>query len=366
MAPPPLERKKPPPQAAHIVPPLDFGLPSVALPPVAAEPPATVAPPPPAPMPVVPPPAPPVTPAVVRPVTPVAPPPVAVLRPVAQGALRVVEPAAIAKGGWDQWHELAHALARQLWNERSPYPLRTVVMETFLRAMPILVVNREAQSAATATYWREPFVDAGTEQVARLDRAEFEGSAARTAEVIERWMQHQETLARQPGSDAEHVSFSVSTLKRSAVVTFGMDFSQRGVRGRKRVACWIGRSGEDQFLFAGKLPPPGTALSSGAALERAYRAGQTATEPSVPLPREVIMGLPAPVGVDTDAAMAMRRLIINFCEAYFARFDNRLGAELYDHIRRRRDIARTVLPEVLGAMPPSKEKRMLQQVYRDL
>ena len=56
----------------------------------------------------------------------------------------------------------------------------------------------------------------------------------------------------------------------------------------------------------------------------------------MPLPREQILNMPPPPNVDSENALTVRRLMINFCEAYLVRFDNRLAAELYDQIRRRR------------------------------
>ena len=143
-----------------------------------------------------------------------------------------------------------------------------------------------------------------------------------------------------------------------------MNFTQRGANGRKRVACWVGRTGDDLFVFAGKLPAQGTRVPLG--VERAFRAGDAAPEPSVQIPREKILTMTPPEGLDAATARKMRELLMNFCEAHFGRFDNRLAGEFYDGIRQDREAARAVLPDLIVAMPPSKEKRMLQQLCREL
>jgi hypothetical protein len=141
-----------------------------------------------------------------------------------------------------------------------------------------------------------------------------------------------------------------------------MNYRHRGAPGRKRVACWVARAGDDRFLFSGKIPP-----SLGAALPgfvQSFRA--EAGEASAPMPREEIFALPPPPNVDAEDARVVRQLILNFCEAYLVRFDNRLAADFYDQIRRRREIVRAVIPGMLQVMPPAREKRMLQQLSREL
>lgn len=293
--------------------------------------------------------------------------------PVAQpatGGVRLVGNDDARRAAAEKWQELAGALALQLWSGKTTYPLRAVMVETFLRAMPVLLMNpnvavspRGAQGTASGR-WLEPFTLGMSEHVTRLGRATFEGSTARVAEIVELWMHHQQTMAERAGSNISDVTFSMATLPQSAVVTFGMNFNQRGAQGRKRVACWVGRIGDDVFVFSGKLPPHGARVPLGA--ERAFRAGDAAPEPSIQIPREKIFALPPPEGMTVPAARAMREIVINFCEAHFGRFDNRLAGEFYDGIRHDREAARSVLPDVIGAMPPSKEKRMLQQLYRDL
>jgi len=366
---------EPTPVTSPVVPPLEPAFPDVALP-------APGKPKTPAPSEAAPPPIPVVTPLAVSlpPATPAAPVPAPVVatapwpnapvvRPVA-GVVRLVDGDDARRAAGQKWQELAAALAQQLWNGKTTYPLRAVMVETFLRAMPVLLMNpnvavspRGAQGAVSGR-WLEPFTLGMSDHVAKLGRATFEGSTARVAEVIELWMHHQQAMAERAGSNTCDVTFSMATLPQSAVVTFGMNFSQRGTPGRKRVACWVGRIGDDLFLFAGKLPPHAARVPLGA--ERAFRAGDAAPEPSVQIPREKILAMPPPEGMPAPAARAMRELVINFCEAHFGRFDNRLAGEFYDGIRRDREAARLVLPDVITAMPPSKEKRMLQQLYRDL
>jgi hypothetical protein len=286
------------------------------------------------------------------------------------GGVRLVGNDDARRAAAEKWQELAAALAQQLWSGKTTYPLRAVMVETFLRAMPVLLMNpnvaaspRGAQGTVSGR-WLEPFTLGMSDHVARLGRATFEGSTARVAEIIELWMHHQQTMAERAGSNISDVTFSMATLPQSAVVTFGMNFTQRGAQGRKRVACWVGRIGDDVFVFSGKLPPHGARVPLGA--ERAFRAGDAAPEPSVQIPRERIFALPPPEGMTAPAARLMREMVINFCEAHFGRFDNRLAGEFYDGIRQDREAARSVLPDVITAMPPSKEKRMLQQLYRDL
>jgi len=282
-------------------------------------------------------------------------------------AVRLVDISGPAKAEADQWRDLAAALARQLWSSRSPMPLRATVIEAFLHAMPRLIAIRGDGFAAAAAddirgRWGDPFAGDRPDIVGRFDRPDFEGIAARISELIERWMQHQENQARQPGSDAEEISFTMMPVPHSAVVTFGMNYHQRGSTGRKRVACWIARVGENRFLFVGKIPPSVSVTLPG--FVQSFRA--EAGEPSLPMPREQILSMPPPPDVDSENALTVRRLMINFCEAYFVRFDNRLAAELYDQIRRRREIARAIIPGMLQVMPPSREKRMLQQLSREL
>ncbi|MCX7826009.1 MAG: hypothetical protein N2689_10675 [Verrucomicrobiae bacterium] len=247
------------------------------------------------------------------------------------------------------------------------------MIEAFLYAMPTLLSGGtgDPESAAAdirpdeaATRWREPFPGAGTNHVLRFERPDFDGIAERVAEMIERWLLYQDGLARQPGADAENISFSMIPERHSAVVSFGMNYTQRDTGRRKRVACWIARVGENRFLFAGKIPAALAADMPG--LTPALRQAEAGAEPAIPLPRETILALPPPPSVDAETALTMRRLIIRFCEAHFVRYDNRLAAEIYDQIRRRRDVARAVLPDVLRVMPPSREKRMLQQVHREM
>ena len=353
------------PATSPLAPPLDIALPDVALRP-AADQKSFVTP----------------TPAAVRLVEPPvaqkpAPPPPAPIpaqaptaSPPARGIVRLVDTEVTRRAAAEKWQELAAGLTQQLWNARTTYPLRAVMVETFLRAMPVLLMNpnvgvgaRGAQAGMHAR-WIEPFTNTLSEHVARLSRATFEGSTARVAEVVELWMHHQQMMAERAGSNIEDISFSMATLPQSAVVTFGMNFTQRGIRGRKRVACWVGRIGDDLFVFSGKLPPHGARVPLAA--ERAFRADAAAPEPSVQIPRERILALPPPEGMDAAAARTTRELVINFCEAHFGRFDNRLAGEFYDGIRQDREAARAALPGVITAMPPSKEKRMLQQLYRDL
>ncbi|MBI5395606.1 MAG: hypothetical protein HZA91_09955 [Verrucomicrobia bacterium] len=358
--------------ASPIVPPLDLAFPDVGLAPVEKpKPPVVAAPLPvrvvaPEPLPVSP------TPLKVAPAPAPKPVPLPVV-PAAQaavGAVRLVDTDAARRATAEKWQELANALAQQLWSGKTTYPFRAVMVETFLRAMPVLLMNpnvvvspRGAQAGMSAR-WLEPFTLGSSEHVARLGKGTFEGSTARVAEVVELWMHHQQMMAERAGSNIEDISFSMTTLPQSAVVTFGMNFNQRGTGGRKRVACWVGRIGDDLFVFSGKLPPQGARVPLGA--ERAFRAGDAAPEPSVQIPREKILALPPPEGMEAAAARTMRELVINFCEAHFGRFDNRLAGEFYDGIRQDRDAARAALPDVITAMPPSKEKRMLQQLYRDL
>ena len=289
---------------------------------------------------------------------------VAVTPPVAVRLADISEPAKAEAG---QWRDLAAALSKQLWNSRSPLPLRATVIEAFLHAMPRLIAIRGDGSASADAdgirgRWSDPFAGQRPDIVGRFDRPDFEGIAARVSELIERWMQHQENMARQPGSDAEEISFTMMTLPHSAVVSFGMNYRQRGTMGLKRITCWIARVGENRFLFAGKIPPSVSVTLPG--FVQSFRA--EAGEPSVPLPREQILGMPPPPNVDSENALTVRRLMINFCEAYLVRFDNRLAADLYDQIRRRREIARAIIPGMLQVMPSSREKRMLQQLSREL
>ncbi|MFZ2641727.1 MAG: hypothetical protein WA117_12070 [Verrucomicrobiia bacterium] len=272
-----------------------------------------------------------------------------------------------AKVEADQWRDLAAALAKQLWNSRSSMPLRATVIEAFLHAMPRLAAIRGDGSAAPDAEsvrgrWGDPFAGERPDIVGRFDRPDFEGIAARISELIERWMQYQENQARQPGSEAEEISFTMMPVPHSAVVTFGMNYHQRGSTGRKRIACWIARVGENRFLFVGKIPPSVSVTLPG--FVQSFRA--EAGEVSLPMPRELILSMPPPPDVDSENALTMRRLMINFCEAYLVRFDNRLAAELYDQIRHRREIARAIIPGMLQVMPPSREKRMLQQLSREL
>jgi len=311
-----------------------------------------------------------------HPVAPTAPPPPpsAAPRPVAPRAtVRLVELGEPGKPPHDQWRELAHALAKQLWRGKTATPPRATVIEAFLHAMPMLFPGGAADQESAETgvppeeavsRWREPFAGAGTDHVVRFERPDFEGIAERVAEMIERWLLHQDSMARQPGADAEEISFSMVPERHSAVVSFGMNYMQRDTGRRKRVACWVARVGENRFLFVGKIPS--TIAAGLPSATQASRQAETGGEPAVPLPREAILALPPASGVDAETALTMRRLIIRFCEAHFARYDNRLAAEIYDQIRRRRDVARAVLPEVLRLMPPSKEKRMLQQVHREM
>jgi hypothetical protein len=350
-----------------ILPPLDLGFPKAELAPAPSKPapkatetaaqlsallakppsppPAPAAPSKPAPVPVEPP-------------MPVAP---------APAAVRLADLSGPAKAEADHWRDLAAALAKQLWNSRSPMPLRATVIEAFLHAMPRLAAIRGDASAAADTEgirgrWGDPFAGDRPDILGRFDRPDFEGIAARISELVERWMQHQENQARQPGSDAEDISFTMMPVPHSAIVSFGMNYRQRGGAGRKRVACWIARVGENRFLFAGKIPPSVSVTLPG--FVQSFRA--EAGEPSLPMPREQILAMPPPPDVDSENALTMRRLMINFCEAYFVRFDNRLAADLYDQIRRRREIARAIIPGMLQVMPPSREKRMLQQLSREL
>jgi len=350
-----------------IVPPLDFGFPKAELTPVPPKPaakamataeqlsallakPAT--PPPVAPAPRKP-----------EPVTVAQPVPVVPALP----AVRLVDISGPAKVEADQWRDLAAALAKQLWSSRSSLPLRATVIEAFLHAMPRLVgIRGDASVSADADgvhgRWSDPFAGDRLDVVERFDRPDFEGIAARVSELIERWMQHQENMARQPGSDAEEVSFTMMPVPHSAVVSFGMNYRQRGTVGRKRITCWVARVGENRFLFVGKIPPSVSVTLPG--FVQSFRA--EAGEPSLPLPREQILNMPPPPNVDSENALTVRRLMINFCEAYLVRFDNRLAAELYDQIRRRREIARAIIPGMLQVMPSSREKRMLQQLSREL
>jgi hypothetical protein len=350
-----------------ILPPLDLGFPKAELAPAPSKPapkanetaaqlsallakppsppPAPAAPSKPAPVPVEPP-------------MPVAP---------APAAVRLADLSGPAKAEADHWRDLAAALAKQLWNSRSPMPLRATVIEAFLHVMPRLAAIRGDASAAADTEgirgrWGDPFAGDRPDILGRFDRPDFEGIAARISELVERWMQHQENQARQPGSDAEDISFTMMPVPHSAIVSFGMNYRQRGGAGRKRVACWIARVGENRFLFAGKIPPSVSVTLPG--FVQSFRA--EAGEPSLPMPREQILAMPPPPDVDSENALTMRRLMINFCEAYFVRFDNRLAADLYDQIRRRREIARAIIPGMLQVMPPSREKRMLQQLSREL
>lgn len=285
----------------------------------------------------------------------------------APAAVRLVNMSEPAKAEADHWRDLAAALARQLWNGRSPMPLRATVIEAFLHAMPRLLAIR-GDGSATADNdgirgrWGDPFAGDRPDIVGRFDRPDFEGIAARISELIERWMQHQENQARQPGSDAEEINFTMMPVPHSAVVTFGMNYHPRGSAGRKRVACWVARVGENRFLFVGKIPPSVSVTLPG--FVQSFRA--EAGEPSLPMPHEQILSMPPPPDVDSENALTMRRLMINFCEAYFVRFDNRLAADLYDQIRRRREIARAIIPGMVQVMPPSREKRMLQQLSREL
>jgi hypothetical protein len=285
----------------------------------------------------------------------------------APAGVRLADLSGPAKAEADHWRDLAAALARQLWGSRSPMPLRATVIEAFLHAMPRLLAIRGDGSAAADNdgirgRWGDPFAGDRPDIVGRFDRPDFEGIAARISELIERWMQHQENQARQPGSDADDISFTMMPVPHSAVVSFGMNYHQRGSSGRKRVACWIARVGENRFLFAGKIPPSVSVSLPG--FVQSFRA--EVGEPSLPMPREQILAMPPPPDVDSENALTMRRLMINFCEAYFVRFDNRLAADLYDQIRRRREIARAIIPGMVQVMPPSREKRMLQQLSREL
>jgi hypothetical protein len=283
-----------------------------------------------------------------------------------------VEAGTPVKPAHEQWRELALALAKQLWGAKTTTPPRATVIEAFLHAMPTLMPGGPGESESAESVrpdeavgrWREPFPGVGTEHVVRFERPDFEGIAERVAEMVERWLLHQDGMARQPGADAENITFSMMSERRSAVVSFGMNYIQRDTGRRKRVACWIARAGENRFLFAGKIPS--TIAASMAALAQASLQADTAAESSVPFPREAILALQPPPNVDAETALTMRRLILRFCEAHFARYDNRLAAEIYDQIRRRRDVARLVLPEVLRLMPASREKRMLQQVHREM
>jgi hypothetical protein len=286
---------------------------------------------------------------------------------LAPPAVRLVDISGPAKVEADQWRDLAAALAKQLWSSRSSLPLRATVIEAFLHAMPRFVgIRGDASVSADADgvrgRWSDPFAGDRLDVVERFDRPDFEGIAARVSELIERWMQHQENMARQPGSDAEEVSFTMMPVPHSAVVSFGMNYRQRGTMGRKRVTCWVARVGENRFLFVGKIPPSVSVTLPG--FVQSFRA--EAGEPSLPLPREQILNMPPPPNVDSENALTVRRLMINFCEAYLVRFDNRLAAELYDQIRRRREIARAIIPGMLQVMPSSREKRMLQQLSREL
>ncbi len=282
-------------------------------------------------------------------------------------AVRLANLGGPAKAAAEQWHGLAAALAQQLWNGHSPVPLRATVVEAFLHAMPRFnsVPGGEAGAAGTSggrSRWSDPFAGDQPDIVGRFDRPDFEGIAARVAELIERWMQRQENLARQPGSDADDIHFAMMPVPHSAVVSFGMNYRQRGAAGRKRITCWVARVGENRFLFSGKVPPSVSVTLPG--FVQSFRA--EAGEPSEPLPLEEILNMPPPPNVDAENALVVRRLMLSFCEAYFVRFDNRLAAEFYDQIRRRRDIVRAVIPGMLQVMPPSREKRMLQQLSREL
>ena len=282
-------------------------------------------------------------------------------------AVRLADLSGPAKAAVEQWHGLAAALAQQLWNGHSPVPLRATVVEAFLHAMPRFTSVRGGEAgAASATSersrWSDPFAGDRPDIVGRFDRPDFEGIAARVAELIERWMQRQENLARQPGSDADDIHFTMMPVPHSAVVSFGMNYRQRGAPGRKRITCWVARVGENRFLFSGKVPPSVSVTLPG--FVQSFRA--EAGEPSEPLPIEEILNMPPPPNVDAENALVVRRLMLSFCEAYFVRFDNRLAAEFYDQIRRRREIVRAVIPGMLQVMPPSREKRMLQQLSREL
>ena len=327
------------------MPPINLAIPKVGVPPA----------PPPAPLPAR------VAPNAVPPPAPPAPVHVA----PAPAVVRLVEPIGPVKAEAEQWHGLAVALARQLWNTESPLPLRASVIEAFLRALPRLgpVRGDEAGTADTGSgRWNDPFAGDRPDIVGRFDRPDFEGPASRVAELIERWMQHQEHMARQPGSDAEDIHFAMMLVPNSAVVSFGMNYRRRGEPGRKRVACWVARAGDNRFLFSGKIPS-----SVGVTLPGFVQSFRTeAGEASVPLPREEILNMPPPPNVDAASARMVRQLMLNFCEAYFVRFDNRLAADFYDQIRRRREIVRAVIPGMLQVMPPSREKRMLQQLSREL
>jgi hypothetical protein len=291
------------------------------------------------------------------------PPPAAVLPPLPVSAtpttatVRLAEPGGPAKAEAEQWHGLALALAKQLWNHQSPSPLRAPVVEAFLLAMPRLNEAGDGRGR-----WSDPFAGERQDIVGRFDRPDFEGTATRVAELIERWMQHQETMARQPGADAEDVHFTMMPVPHSAVASFGMNYRHRGATGRKRVACWVARAGDNRFLFSGKIPPSVGVMLPG--FVQSFRA--EAGEASVPLPREEILNMAPPPNVDAESARSVRQLMLNFCEAYFVRFDNRLAAEFYDQIRRRREIVRAVIPGMVQVMPPSREKRMLQQLSREL
>lgn len=357
----------PAPVLQGIVPPLEFGFPETEIAPVPPKPPSKA------------------TATAVQlstllakpegspPVAPAATPsePVAVVqsapRASAPAVVRLVDMSEPARVEADQWCDLAAALAKQLWNSRSSMPLRATVIEAFLHAMPRLAAIRGDGSAAAGAEsgrdrWSDPFAGDRPDIVGRFDRPDFEGIAARISELVERWMQHQENQARQPGSEAEEISFTMMPVPHSAVVTFGMNYHQRGSTGRKRVACWIARVGENRFLFVGKIPPSVGVTLPG--FVQSFRA--EAGDVSLPMPRESILSMPPPPDVDSENALTMRRLMISFCEAYFVRFDNRLAAELYDQIRRRREIARAIIPGMLQVMPPSREKRMLQQLNREL
>jgi len=284
-----------------------------------------------------------------------------------------VEPGTPAKPPHEQWRELAQALSKQLWSGKTTTPPRATVIEAFLHAMPTLLPggtgDQESGEAGVrpeeaVSRWREPFPGTGTDHVVRFERPDFEGIAERVAEMVERWLLHQDGMAHQPGADAEDISFSMVPERHSAVVSFGMNYIQRETGRRKRVACWIARIGENRFLFVGKIPS--TIAAGLPTVTQTSRQAETTGEPAIPFPREEILALPPPSSVDAETALTMRRLVIRFCEAHFARYDNRLAAEIYDQIRRRRDVARAVLPEVLRLMPPSKEKRMLQQLYREM
>jgi hypothetical protein len=287
--------------------------------------------------------------------------------------VRLVETAVPGITPYEQWRELATALAKQLWGGKTTTPPRATAIEAFLHAMFTLLPggHDETEAAAAgvkpeeaASRWHEPFAGAGTDHVARFERPDFEGSIGRVAEIVERWLLHQDGMARQPGADAEDITFSMVPERYSAVVNFGMNYIQRGTGRRKRVACWVARVGEDRFLFAGKIPS--TIAANLPSVTQRPRQTETSGEPAVPMPREAILALPPPPNVDAETALTMRRLVIRFCEAHFTRHDNRIAAEVYDQIRRHRDVARAVLQEVLRLMPPSKEKRMLQQVYREM